>query len=128
MRSDEELQMDAVNIAKSLMREVRIPRREEKREKEKEGKEITMSNLRNMLKAAEDCSRKKNWDLFALKVIYVAREASPNDDLFKFVKELLEKLNEVQSVEERLTLAKYILTSCIYLYNAYREGLEYLVR
>ncbi|MEM0191726.1 MAG: hypothetical protein QXJ48_01080 [Candidatus Korarchaeum sp.] len=125
MRSDEELQMVAVSIAKSLMREVRIPRRGGR---EKEGKEITMSNLRNMLKAAEDCIRKRNWDLFALKVIYVAREASPDDDLFKFVKELLEKLNEVQSVEERLILAKYILTSCIYLYNAYREGLEYLVR
>jgi hypothetical protein len=122
------LQKKAVEIAKRLLGRARIPSEEEEGEREEES-EITMTNLRNMLEAAIDCEEKDNWDLFGLRVLYIARKASSGDDLYYFVKNLLTEIKGfTQDSRERLKLARYILTSCIYLFNAYRKGLQDLVR
>ena len=122
------LQKKAVEIAKRLLGRAHIPSEEEEEEREEES-EITMTNLRNMLEAAIDCEKKDNWDLFGLRVLYIARKASSGDDLYYFVKNLLTEIKGfTQDSRERLRLARYILTSCIYLFNAYRKGLQDLVR
>jgi hypothetical protein len=122
------LQKKAVEIAKRLLERVDIPSEEEEEEREEESK-INMTNLRNMLEAAIDCEKKDNWDLFGLRVLYIARKASSGDDLYYFVKNLLTEIKGfTQDSKERLKLARYILTSCIYLFNAYRKGLQDLVR
>ncbi len=121
---DAALQKRAVEIAKSLFRRVHIPSEEE----EEEESEITMTNLRNMLEVAIDCAEKDNWDLFGLRIVYLARNASQGDDLYIFVKNLLTEIkNSAESSKERLKLAQYILKSCIYLFNAYRKGLSDLL-
>jgi hypothetical protein len=125
------LQKKAVEIAKRLLERVDIPSEEEKEEEEEREEEskITRTNLRNMLEAAIDCEKKDNWDLFGLRVLYIARKASSGDDLYYFVKNLLTEIKGfTQDSKERLKLARYILTSCIYLFNAYRKGLQDLVR
>jgi hypothetical protein len=120
-----ELQRKAVEIAKWLFRGVYIPTEEEE---ESEESSITITNLRNMLDAAIDCEKKNNWDLFGLRVIFIARKASQGDDLHKFVRNLIVKITEsYQNTEERLKLAKYTLTACIYVFNAYKKGLHDLL-
>jgi len=120
-----DLQRKAVEIAKKLFIGVYIPTEEE----EEEELGITMTNLRNMLDAAIDCEKKNNWDLFGLRVIFIARRASQGDDLYKFVSNLIREITESsKDTKERLKLAKYTLTACIYIFTAYRKGLHDLLR
>ena len=119
------LQRKAVEIAKKLFIGVYIPPEEE----EEEELGITMTNLRNMLDAAIDCEKKNNWDLFGLRIIFIARRASQGDDLYKFVRNLIREIIESsKDTKERLKLAKYTLTACIYIFTAYRKGLSDLLR
>ncbi len=121
------LQRKAVEIAKKLFIGVRIPTEEE--EEGREESSITMTNLRNMLDAAIDCEKKNNWDLFGLRIIFIARRASKGDDLYKFVRNLIREIIESsKDTKERLKLAKYTLTACIYIFTAYRKELSDLLR
>ncbi len=122
------LQRKAVEIAKKLFIGVYIPPEEEEEEGREESS-ITMTNLRNMLDAAIDCEKKNNWDLFGLRIIFIARRASQGDDLYKFVRNIIREIIESsKDTKERLKLAKYTLTACIYIFTAYRKGLSDLLR
>lgn len=128
IEEDMVLQQRAVQIALSLMRGVVVSESiSEEEYGESEGGNITPTNLRNMLEIAKEAKEKNSWDIFKLKVIYVARKASPGDDLYKFVRDLIRELSSEPDIGKRLDLAVHTLTAAIYIHNALRKGLGDLV-
>jgi len=120
---DVELERRGYEIAKRLFSRMSIPfEEEEEEEEEEEGVSLTMTNLRNMLEAARDAKRKGSWDIFKLKVIYLARKARGEDPLYRFVRELLTALTEEPDPERRIMLAEKTLIASIYMFNALRKG------
>lgn len=121
--NDADIERKAYEIVKELFRGMHIPIEEEEGDEEEEGSVITRTNLRNMLEAARDAKRKGSWDIFKLKVIYIARRAESGDSLYTFVQKLLRLISKSESDErKRLELAERTMVAAIYMFNALRKG------
>jgi len=125
---DADLERRGYEIAKMLFSRMEIPSEEEEEEEEEEGITLTRTNLRNMLEAARDAEKKGSWDIFKLKVIYLARRARREDPLYQFVRRLLTELTNTEPDQaRRIRLAEKTLIASIYMFNALRKGFHDIV-
>ena len=119
------IEREGYAIAKSILKAFEI---ESYGEHESEEKKLTMTNLRNMLNAAREAKKLKNYDYFALRVAYIARNARYGDDLYEFVWSLLRESNRRgKSGEEKIEIAISALTASLYLYTALRNNLRDII-
>lgn len=122
---DYELQKKGIEIAKRLLKEYKPPSQRGKSSKEKN---ITKSNLQNLLEAAREAEKVGSFDLFRLKAAYVAREAKWRDPLFQFVSGLVREINSSANKEEdKIKLAIHAVTACIYIFTAITNNMKNLI-
>ena len=125
MRLLENLKVKGVNIALRLFKRMYIPSKYREYEEyfESEERKITINNLRNMLEAAREANRIKSYNWFKLKAIYIARNADYEDQLYKYVKNLLREIenSDIQNEEDKIKLAIYILEASIYIFMGLRK-------
>jgi len=121
----ENLKVKGVDIALRLFKRMYIPSKYREYEEyfESEERKITINNLRNMLEAAREASRIKSYNWFKLKAIYIARNADYEDQLYKYVKNLLREIEniDIQNEEDKIKLAIYILEASIYIFMGLRK-------
>ena len=117
-----DLRKKGVDIALRLFERMYIPPEYEEFF-ESEERMITMANLRNMLEAAREAERIGSYDWFKLKAVYIARNASSEDQLYRYVRNLLRELERSEQDEERkIKLAMHALEASIYIFTGLRKG------
>jgi len=122
MSREPDLRKMGVSIALRLFERMYIPREHEEFFGSEE-RTITMANLRNMLEAAREAKRIGSYDWFKLKAVYIARNASSEDQLYGYVRNLLRELEESGlNEEEKIELAIHALEASIYVYTGLRKG------
>ena len=118
-----ELEREGYEIAKEIFKRLYV-----EYEEEEEGRRLTTSNLRNMLEAAREAKKLGSYDYFRLRAAYIARQASPEDSLYVFVRRLLSEINRRgRGDDERIELAIAALTASIYLFTALRSNFRGLI-
>lgn len=93
-----------------------------------EEKNVTTSNLRNMLESARESREKGLYEIFKYKALYAARQADPDDELYIFVRKMISQIEQSEIEPElRPYLCEKVCELSIYYLTAIKAGFRRLL-